>query len=70
MKNEINYCVPPTSHLFGNFPGVIRVEPTLCKHNDAKRIPIHRKFGASKWPEPTWCSKSPHTFCIGRFGTM
>ena len=25
-KNEINYCVPPTSRPFGNFPGVIRVE--------------------------------------------
>jgi len=26
IKNEIDYCVPPTSHPFGNFPGVICVE--------------------------------------------
>jgi len=26
FKNDINYCVPPTSCPFGNFPGVICVE--------------------------------------------
>jgi len=46
---------------------VIHVEQ-LCKHNDAKRRPLHENFGISKWPKPNQCSKLPHTFALGVSG--
>ena len=34
----------PTLYPFSNFPGVTCVEQ-LCRHNDARRSPIHGNFG-------------------------